>query len=98
MAIGYDKDGKKLTNVDVIKVMYNSLKTLKEATAAEYGEKVANRMHQDYVQIAGMTPNGADPVAADRVYDFCKQIADAPDYDTANKLYMNNIIHNINID
>ncbi len=98
MAIGYNKDGKKLTNVDVIKVMYKSLKTLKEATVADYGEKVANRMHQDFVQIAGMTANGADPVVADRVLDFCKQIAEAPDYDTANKLYMNNIIQNINID
>lgn len=98
MAIGKNQDGSKMNNVDIIKVMYNSLKTLKDATPEEYGEKQANRMHQDFVQIAGMTPNGADPDAAERVFKFCEQIATAPDYDTANKLYTNNIIQNINID
>lgn len=91
-----NKDGSKMTNVDIIKVSYNALTKLKNATAEEYGEKMAKQMHNDFVQIAGMTPNGADPAAAERTYAFYEQIATAPDYNTANKLYMDNIINNIN--
>ena len=96
MDIGKNKDGSKMTNVDIIKVSYAALSKLKNATAEEYGEKMARQMHQDFVQIAGMTPNGADPAQAERVYGFYEQIATAPDYNTANKLYMDNIINNIN--
>lgn len=97
MAIGRNKDGKKLTNVEITKSTYETLKRLKEATAAEYGEKKARQMHNDFVQIAGMTPNGADPAQAERVYQFMEQVATAPDYDTANKLLQDNIIQ-INIE
>lgn len=94
MAIGKDKDGRKLTNVEIIRAAYNAGKRLKEATPAEYGEKVANRMHQDFVNIFGMTPNGVDPNAAETTFAFYEQVANAPDYDTANKLYTNNIYGN----
>ena len=94
MAIGRDEKGRKLTNVEIIRTAYAAGKRLKEATPAEYGEKQAKRMHEDYVHIFGMTPQGADPVAADRCFAFYEQIANAPDYDTANKLYMDNIYGN----
>ena len=96
MDIGRNKDGTKLTNVEIIKTCYDALKRLKDATPEEYGEAKARQMHNDFVQIAGMTPNGADPAQAERVYQFYEQIATAPDYNTANKLYMDNIINNIN--
>ena len=89
------KDGKKLTNVEIIKGCYNALKILKEATPEEYGEKKAKQMHNDFVQIAGMTANGADPAQAERTFAFYEQVANAPDYNSANKLYMDNIINNI---
>ncbi len=92
MAIGRNKDGKKLTNVEITKATYESLKRLKEATPQEYGEKKARQMHRDFVQIAGMTPNGADPQVAETVYKFMEKVATAPDYDTANKLLQDNII------
>ena len=96
MNIGKNKDGTKMTNVDIIKVSYNALKKLKDATPEEYGEAKARQMRNDFVQIAGMTPNGADPAQAERVFAFYEQVATAPDYNTANKLYMDNIINNIN--
>lgn len=91
-----NKDGSKMTNVEIIRGCYKALRTLKEASPDVYGEKQAKQMHNDFVQIAGMTPNGADPAQAERVYAFYEQIANAPDYNTANKLYMDNIINNIN--
>ena len=97
MAIGKHKDGTKLNNVEVTKTMYESLKRLKDATAAEYGAKKARQMHNDFVQIAGMTPNGADPAQAERVYQFVEQVATAPDYESANRLLQDNII-SMNID
>ena len=95
MEIAKNKDGSKMTNVDVIKISYNALKRLKEATPEEYGERKAKQMHNDFVQIAGMTPNGADPAQAERTFEFYRQVAEAPDYNTANKLYMDNIINTI---
>lgn len=92
--VGRKEDGSKMTNVEIITVAYNAGKQLRDATPAEYGEKQAARMHQDFVQIFGMTPNGADPAQAERTFAFYEQIAQAPDYDTANRLYQNNIIGN----
>ena len=97
MDIGKNKDGSKMTNVEVIKVAYKALKTLKEATPEQYGDAKAKQMHNDFVQICGMTPNGVDPQTAERTYAFYEQVANAPDYNTANKLYMDNIITNNNI-
>lgn len=98
MAIGKHDNGTKLNNVEVVKASYETLKRLKEATPQEYGAKKARQMHNDYVQIAGMTPNGADPAQAERVYSFYESVATAPDYDTANKILQDNIINNLIID
>ena len=97
MEIGKNKDGSKMTNVEIIKVGYTALKRLRDATPEEYGEKKANQMHNDFVQIAGMTPNGVDPASAERVFAFYEAVANAPDYNTANKMIKDNIINNVTI-
>lgn len=97
MDIAKNKDGTKMNNVEIVKVSYITLKRLKTATPEEYGEKMAKRMHNDFVQIAGMTPNGIDPAQAERVYSFYESVANAPDYNTANKILQDNIFDDIKI-
>ena len=95
--IGKHKDGSKMTNVEIVKVSYNALKRLRDATPEEYGEKTVKQMHNDFVQIAGMTPNGIDPNHAENVFKFYESVANAPDYNTANKMLQDNIFNDIKI-
>ena len=67
------------TNVEIVKEVYSILDDLKNGKGATSdSEKI--EMQKELIKMCGTAQN------ADEIYEWCKQIAEEPDYDRAQSL------------